>query len=261
MNNKKDSGNLSSDKLLRIIEGLAACRQPSRLTDLSEKLGIPQPTALRYLKTLCSQGYAYQDDNTGCYALTWKICLLGDAVKTNLTLRSIASPILREAANEIGAGTLLAVESNGRVLYLDYIDNPRWTSKTFLRIGRDAPIYASASGKILLSSFSRHKVESIMENAGLEHLTPKTITNPDTLFTELAQIQRQHYSIDDEECELGYRCVSVPVYDYTGLIVAAISAFDSIERLSMSRIEDEVVPQLKKYAGVISGRLGYFESI
>lgn len=58
-----------------------ANRLPNRLTDLADKLDMPQPTLLRYLKTLCAQGYAYHDDVTGCYALTWKICRLADSVK------------------------------------------------------------------------------------------------------------------------------------------------------------------------------------
>ena len=95
----KEGGNLSSDKLFRIIECLAANRLPNRLTDLADKLDMPQPTLLRYLKTLCAQGYAYHDDVTGCYALTWKICRLADSVKSNLSLRSIASPFLNHFSN------------------------------------------------------------------------------------------------------------------------------------------------------------------
>ena len=108
----KEGGNLSSDKLFRIIECLAANRLPNRLTDLADKLDMPQPTLLRYLKTLCAQGYAYHDDVTGCYALTWKICRLADSVKSNLSLRSIASPFLNHAANVMNAGTLLAIEQD-----------------------------------------------------------------------------------------------------------------------------------------------------
>ena len=115
----KEGGNLSSDKLFRIIECLAANRLPNRLTDLADKLDMPQPTLLRYLKTLCAQGYAYHDDVTGCYALTWKICRLADSVKSNLSLRSIASPFLNHAANVMNAGTLLAIEQDRGVLYLD----------------------------------------------------------------------------------------------------------------------------------------------
>ena len=254
---EKELGNLSSDKLFRIVECLAASRLPNRLTDLADKLSMPQPTLLRYLKTLCSQGYAYRDDSTGCYALTWKICRLADAVKSNLSLRSIAAPFLNQAANVLNAGTLLAIEQDKSVLYLDFVDYPRRIMKTMLRIGKNAPIHTSASGKVLLSSFSQRKVEEIITERGLERLTGKTITDPKRLFEELSRIRHQGYAIDDEECEMGHRCISVPIYDYSGNVAGAISAFDSFERMTESRMQQVLLPELQRTAIEISLRLGY----
>ena len=85
-----ENNNHSTDKLLKITECLAANRLPKRLSELSRQLDMPQATMLRFLKTLCQQGYAYQDEISGGYALTWKICRLSDAVKINLALRSMA---------------------------------------------------------------------------------------------------------------------------------------------------------------------------
>ena len=101
---EKKEAIFSSDKLFRIIECLAANRLPNRLTDLADKLDMPRPTPLRYLKTLCAQGYAYHDDVTGCYALTWKICRLADSVKS-IFRRDVSSPFLNHAANVMNAGT------------------------------------------------------------------------------------------------------------------------------------------------------------
>lgn len=216
---------------------------PNRLTDLADKLDMPQPTLLRYLKTLCAQGYAYHDDVTGCYALTWKICRLADSVKSNLSLRSIASPFLNHAANVMNAGTLLAIEQDRGVLYLDFVDNPRWMMKTMLRIGKNAPIHTTASGKVLLSSFSYRKVEEIIAEKGLERLTENTITTPEKLFGELALIRKRGYAVDDEECEIGHRCIAVPIYDYSGNVAGAISAFDNIERVTDRRIETVLLPE------------------
>ncbi len=67
----------------------------------------------------------------------------------------------------MNAGTLLAIEQDRGVLYLDFVDNPRWMMKTMLRIGKNAPIHTTASGKVLLSSFSYRKVEEIIAERGL----------------------------------------------------------------------------------------------
>ena len=163
----KEGGNLSSDKLFRIIECLAANRLPNRLTDLADKLDMPQPTLLRYLKTLCAQGYAYHDDVTGCYALTWKICRLADSVKSNLSLRSIASPFLNHAANVMNAGTLLAIEQDRGVLYLDFVDNPRWMMKTMLRIGKTPPSTQQPPAKCCSARFHTARLRRLLPKRGL----------------------------------------------------------------------------------------------
>jgi len=97
--------------------------------------------------------------------------------------------------------------------------------KTMLRIGKNAPIHTTASGKVLLSSFSYRKVEEIIAEKGLERLTENTITTPEKLFGELALIRKRGYAVDDEECEIGHRCIAVPIYDYSGNVAGAISAF------------------------------------
>lgn len=74
---------------------------------------------------------------------------------------------------------------------------------------------------------------------------------------DIALIHRRGYAVDDEECEIGHRCVAVPVYDYSGNVAGAISAFDNFERVTDRRIETVFLPELKRTAREISLRLGY----
>lgn len=254
---KGGESNLSSDKLLRIIEYMAANRLPVRLKDISDNLGISQPTVVRYLRTLCEQGYAYHDDHTGNYALTWKICRLGTSLESNLVLRNMAGSLLGEFANQYNVGILLAVEREGCLVYLDLASAPHGSLDTMLRIGKDAPMHSTGSGKILLSSMTPTQLTQVLDQRGLPRLTSKTITNREALMEELAKIREQGYALDNEECEIGHRCVSVPLYNYMGTAVAAISAFDSVERLTDSYIETTILPALKQLAEEISFRMGY----
>jgi len=250
-----NEANLSSDKLLRIIEHMAAYRLPMRLKDIAENLGISQPTVVRYLRTLCDQGYAYHDDHSGSYALTWKICRLGSSLESNLVLRSMAGSLLANFANDHNIGVLLAVEREGSLMYLDLVGAPHGSVDTMLRIGKDAPMHSTGSGKILLGAMSPGKLNQLLDRTGQVRLTPKTITGREELMEELAKIREQGYALDNEECELGHRCVSVPLYDYTGTVAAAISAFDSTERLTDEAIE-ALLPHLRKLADEISFRMG-----
>ena len=254
---KGTEANLSSDKLLRMIEFMSANHLPMRIKDIAARLEMSQPTVVRYLRTLCDQGYVYQDSQTGQYAMTWKICRLGASLQSNLVLRSMAGSLLAEFANEVNLGVLLSVERDGRLVYLDLVGAPHGNVDTMLRIGKDAPMHSTGSGKILLSTMTPGKLQGIIDQYGLPRLTEKTITRKEDLLQELEQIREQGFAIDDEECELGHRCVSVPLYDYTGTVVAAVSAFDSAERLTDEYIETVALPSLRKLANEISFRMGH----
>lgn len=254
---KGTEANLSSDKLLQIIEYMSARRLPVRLKDISDDLQISQPTVLRYLRTMCNQGYVYHDDHTGFYAMTWKICRLSSSLESNLVLRSMAGSLLGEFANRHNLGILLAVEREGSLVYLDLVGAPHGSVNTMLRIGKDAPMHSTASGKILLSTMTLSRVNALLEEKGQVRLTSKTITDRDALLRELAKIQQQGYALDNEECEIGHRCVSVPLYDYTGTVAAAISAFDSADRLTDEMIQEVALPALKTLSEEISFRMGY----
>lgn len=249
--------NLSSDKLLRIIEYMSACRLPVRLKDISDNLGISQPTVVRYLRTMCDQGYAYHDGHTGCYAMTWKICRLSSSLESNLVLRSMAGSLLSDFANNNNIGVLLAVERDSMLTYLDLVGAPHGSVDTMLRIGKDAPMHSTGSGKILLAAMSPNRVRQILDQVGLAKLTPYTITNREAFLQELEQVREQGYALDNEECEIGHRCVSVPLYDYTGTVAAAISAFDSSEQLTDDVITGRILPALLELAKMISFRMGF----
>lgn len=254
---KGTEANLSSDKLLKIIEYMSANHLPMRLKDISENLQISQPTVVRYLRTLCEQGYVYHDDHTGHYSMTWKICRLGDAIHSNLVLRSMAGTLLAEFANRYNVGVLLAVEREGTLVYLDLVGAPHGSVDTMLRIGKDAPMHSTGSGKVLMAAMTENRVDQILNKNGLVRLTAKTITNRGALFAELELVREQGYALDNEECEVGHRCVSVPLYDYTGTVAAAISAFDSVELLTDAHIEQQVLPGLRELSRKLSFRMGY----
>ena len=95
-----------------------------------------------------------------------------------------------------------------------------------------------------------------MEEKGLCSLTDKTITTKGALVQELDYVRKQGYALDNEECEEGLRCVAVPVYDYTGKAVVAISAFGSIERVTDEAIKKEILPELQAAAKALSFRMG-----
>lgn len=248
---------LSSDRLLQILECIARNRTPMRLQDLAEQTGLTQSTVLRYLRTLQNSNYVYQEENTLRYALTWKICKLTENLNTYLSLRNIANPFVNQLANELHAGVCLVVNQEDACLYLDCIDSPASSQAPLQFIGKRAPLHVTSSGKLMLSSFSEARVDDYISRTGLTRFTEYTITTRDDLIKELEQIRRQGYSLDMEECEIGMRCISYPIYCYNGSLFAAISVFGRTTDIDERFVQEQVHPLLKETSAIISQRLGY----
>ncbi|MCQ2561851.1 MAG: IclR family transcriptional regulator [Clostridia bacterium] len=221
----------SSIRLLHIIECLAENRTPMRLQDLAEKAGMTQSTVLRYL-----------------YSIT-------ESLNSQLSLRSITSPFMNKLVSRLSLGTCLVVGRDGECMYLDCIENQDFSS--LQRIGKAAPMHATGSGKLLLSQYSDAELEEYIKAKGLPQYTDYTITDMETLKAVLAKVRENGYAMDEQECELGLRCVSFPLRDYTGSITAAISVFGDLKGMNDERLQNEIIPMVKDAAESISARLGY----
>ncbi len=248
--------NLSSDKLLAILEALSACSMPLRLQDLSEQVGMSQSTVLRYLNSLKNSGYVYQEEDTQRYALTWKVGQLTRNVGSALSLRAITGGFISRLAHSLNSGVCLVIEQGGECAYLDCLDTPSRMEGTLQRIGKRAPLHCTASGKVLLARKDAAALEHYIQESGLNALTAYTITDAAVLKQQLQEVREKGFAREDEECELGLRCVSMPLYDYNDQIVAALSVFGSNARMSDESVEKEILPALAEATAEISRRLG-----
>lgn len=250
------SSNQSVSKILQLLSFLADSRSPLRLVEIAEGVGMPQATVLRYLNAFIEEGFAYQEDLSGRYALTWKVQEIGDQVKNRLSLRTLSGDIINGLYESLALGICLVTEQNMQCMYLDCLYEPSLREASLLWIGKRAPLHATGSGKLLLSRHTEGEIEAFIQSEGLPALTGKTITKREDLLKELEQVRRQGYAIDDEECEPGLRCVSAPVYGYTGTVIAAVSAFGPAERLTSDYIQHSVLPVLRRGVDQISFRAG-----
>lgn len=190
-----------------------------------------------------------------CYGLTWRVCKLSENLNSMLSLRNLANPFINQLANTLSLGVCLVTDRNHECLYLDCIDNPR--SQTLQHIGKQAPLHVTGSGKLLLSQYTREEVEQYVSTAGLVKYTEYTITDPLVLEQELEKIRQRDFGMDQEECELGLHCISCPLRDYTGRIIAAVSVFGNVADMSGARMEKEIYPALRKASEALSIRLGH----
>jgi DNA-binding IclR family transcriptional regulator len=245
----------SVQRALGILELLADCRAELSLTEIGAKLDLHPSTVHRLLGALVQSGFVQQDHATRKYLLGMHALKLAAAMRSATNVTRTAHPYLLELAHRIGETTnLLALDGEGAVV-LDRIEpaNPlRYT----IEIGARVPMHASSSGKLLLAYLDEREVERMLKNRELPALTNNTITNYQQLCAELAKIRQAAIAYDFEERDVGVRCVSIPVRDYTGEVIAAISVAGPSNRMTKPRLQ-RLSFELKEVGQAISAALGY----
>lgn len=254
---KATSANLSVIKAFNLIEVMAYQPGPMRLQDIARMVGAPSSSVLRLLSSLMSMGYVNQNKDSR-YSLSLKFALLGRLVSAQTDLHGIIHPHLIELEQTCQESACMAIEQDMRVLYADVVHGPDNLLKTTQYIGKTAPMHCTGVGKLLMTNYSDADINRYIAERGLTQYTEHTIRSKDALIEELNRIRVQGYALDDEECELGARCIAAPIYDYTKQVVACISVSGPVSRMTHDRLEG-LRPIILQYAKQLSETLSYTE--
>ncbi|MCI8624475.1 MAG: IclR family transcriptional regulator [Provencibacterium sp.] len=255
---KRTQSNQSSEKLLVILEALAAEPEPIGLQELARRLSVNSSTLLRFLTTLQRRGYVAQERD-GRYLLTLKLCALAEQITGKNRLQDLCAPYLRELNRIFSASAILSVEQEGQVFYLDVVNETSRILTTVQRVGHLADMHCTGSGKLFLQNASPEELNSFFKSRKLEQKTPYTLTRRAELMAELEAVRARGYATDEEEATLGVRCVAAPVYDYTGKVAAAISISGPCSQLTPELIREKL-PLLLDAARQVSFCLGYAQA-
>lgn len=256
---KKATGaNLSVIKAFNLIEVMAYQPGPMRLQDIARSVGAPSSSVLRLLSSLMSMGYVNQSKDSR-YSLSLKFSLIGRLVSAQTDLHGIIHPHLIELEQLCQESACMAIEQDMRVLYADVIHGPDNLLKTTQYIGKTAPMHCTGVGKLLMTNYSAANIDRYIEVRGLQPFTEHTIKTKEALLDELDRIRSQGFALDDEECELGARCIAAPIYDYTKQVVACISVSGPVSRMSHERLRN-IQPIILRFSRQLSETLSYTDS-
>jgi len=243
------------EKALAIIEYLLKNEEAKRITDIAKDLKINTSTVQRIVNTLHGENYLYQDPSSRKYKLGLKFLEISKNILKEIDLRRIASPYLRELRDKTGETVHLMILDDSVGVYIDALESLQRT-RVVSSIGTRDDLHYSAVGKAILAYLSESEVERIAKIRGLRKITHKTITNLNLLKQELKKIRNQGYSIDDEEGEVGTRCIGAPIFNHKGKVVASVSIAAPCHRLTKEKL-NTFLPLLLKTNNKISVELGH----
>jgi IclR family KDG regulon transcriptional repressor len=251
MNHQRQS---AVDRALLLLE--AVSKKPSGVTlaTLCKEVNIPKTTAHRLLETLTARGYLEFDPVNEKYTIGLKALEVGFSGLSHLEIVDVASPYLQHLADQTGETSFLAVYNEGEIVYLYKVEGTQ-SIRTTAQLGTRKPIHCTALGKAMLANFSLEEVDRIITEKGLPSFTEHTITDRQHFLEELSRTRTNGYAMDNEEAEMGLTCFAVPLYNYTGQVVGAISIAGPTARQLDNR--EVFTSQLKEAGMQISRRLGY----
>lgn len=253
---KLSGSNQSVEKTIRIIEMLAMAKEPMRLSEMAKGVGMPPSTVLRMINTLVELGYAYQEEEEPHrYGLTIRFLRIGQMAADHFSIRDVAHPYLIRISRETGESSCLSIEDHYKVRYIDVTEGSGNLITIRQRIGGSGMMHCTGSGKLFLSQYQEEQLDDFIREKGIPGLTSHTLTTKPELMYELESCRRLGYATDDEECEIGMRCIAAPICDSQGKIIAAISISGPISRMTRLRNEKELAPMLCEVADKITQKM------
>jgi len=241
-------------KAFAILDLLASTPgEPLSLSQVAAFLRVSKSTAHRYLTTLEDLDVVTRDESDN-FSLGHKLIELAGAFLSENDLHKESVPFLASLSAQTQETAHLAVPSANNVIYVAKVDSPH-SLRLASHIGARSPMHCTALGKAILAQLPPDQLaESIQQ--GLPERTGNTLTSPETLLAELERVRTQGYAIDDQENEVGVRCIGAPIFDYTGQVIGAISISGPVSRVTVEKCA-EFAPMVKQAAQAISRRMGY----
>ncbi|MGH2585621.1 MAG: IclR family transcriptional regulator [Dehalococcoidia bacterium] len=224
------------DKSLRILTLFASEGLEWGVTDLALRVGMPKSTVYRVLRVLHQHEFLTQDPVSRRFRLGLGSLELGRRAYEGLELRRVALPVLDRLAALSDETVTLQVLNQQREQVVCIERAQRQTGlRLIMEVGTTAPLHAGSSSKVLLAYLPAEEIERVIAS-GLPALTAHTITDPDRLRAELAEIRLRGYALSYEETDDGAAGVSVPVQDRYGSVIAGLTLAGPITRMRQATV-------------------------
>jgi IclR family KDG regulon transcriptional repressor len=253
-NQNSNQSSSSVERALTILELIASKQGAVGVGEIAEELGLAKSTTHRLLEALKNKQFVEQVETLEKYDIGIKAIEVGMSGLINWNIVDISAPYLKELARDLNETAFLAVYDQGEIVYV-YKAEGNQAVTTNAQLGTRKRIHCTSLGKAIVSNFHIEEVERILADKGMEKFTEHTITNKQTYFEELSKVRLQGYAMDDEEVEEGLTCFAVPIFDYTGKAIAAISVAGPTERILSKK--ESVIAALKNVNSYVSSRLGF----
>lgn len=239
---------------IRLLKMFSEDEAELGISTLAQRLGVAKSTVHRLVVTLVSEGLLEQNKENERYRLGIELFGLGTLVRQRMDLSSEARQYLYELREKTGETILLGIPSDTEIMYIYNMESPK-ALRMRSDIGVRRPANCTAVGKAIFA-FAPTVLQERLLSRPLVQRTPNAITDPKILRASFEDVRERGYAIEDEESELGIRCVAAPVMGADGNVVGAVGIAGPTQRVALEALTEFSGPLLDA-AQSISIRLGY----
>ncbi|WP_235609679.1 IclR family transcriptional regulator [Azospira sp. I13] len=237
--------------MMSLLDALAAQPDPASLKQLSQATQLHPSTAHRILAAM-TQARFVERQEPGTYRLGIRLLEMGNLVKSRINLREVALPYMQTLHETIGEAVNLGVRRDDEIVYIERTSSGRSLVRVVYLVGGSAPLHLTSVGKLFLAEASAQEVKEYAKRTSLPGKTPHSLTTLAALEKELEKIRRHGIAFDNEEAEIGLKCVAAPIHDDEGHLVACLSVSAPTDRH-----KPDWVDEVRQTADTIAQALGY----
>jgi DNA-binding IclR family transcriptional regulator len=241
------------DRAVSVLELLSRSDKPLNLTEICQNMGLRKSTAHRSLMVL-ERNALIERTADNRFRLGLKLYKLGKRAVEQIDLRVRAQPSLRRLWSELSDTVHLSVYRKTSIVYIDTLSRSQKVCRSS-KAGDSKPLYCTSLGKALLAFQPLETAERVIASTRFVRYTQKTLCSREALLGALTKVREHGYAIDDEEGEMGVRCIGVPIFDRKMRAIAAVSVSGPISQITMASATS-IAEHLQCCASEISSSLG-----
>lgn len=202
------------------------------LKEVMEKQDISKSTAFRILTTLEDMDYIYKIRTK--YYFNPKHFMdmsQSDSLREWTSLNAIY-----QLAEDMQLSMYLG-KVDGTDLVMTQALHAPFNEPNYEEIGNRTQLHQTALGKVILAHYDDERSKSLLNQLSLEPVTHNTFQDPQLFHYHLKAINEDGYAFDDEELNIGLRCVAVPVFR-DNEVIAALAISGSVEEIARGRVKE-----------------------
>lgn len=243
------------ERALAVLEILSESRRGFSISEMARRLKVPKSSIHLILTTLEHRGYLLKNPQSRRYFVGLKLVSLARVALDGFELRQRAVPFLLSLSAKTGLTVHMAVLEGSEAVLIERIESSGLV-KLNTWVGQRMHVNCTALGKALIAFLPEEEFRRTVQTRRLIKHNQNTISSVARLREELGRVRLAGYAVDDEEEEVGVRCVGTPIFDPTDRVVAALSVAGTTVQIPSGQVE-ALAKLVQETAGRISRELGY----